>query len=128
MQASPFLKKTTFFDSCNFYNLVICLQSSYESVRSLAHELLGAYTELSRDDEANLKRIWIESVSNTNKLAIKSYEFACKMVSFISGQYPHLIPNLPSTYKLNQLNICELFLGILEERYKIFKQQFIDEG
>lgn len=31
------LEKTSFFTSSNFQNLVICLESSYESIRSMAY-------------------------------------------------------------------------------------------
>ena len=50
VEGCNFLATTSFFDSCNFYNLVNCLQSSFESVRSLTHELLKAFSNLHKED------------------------------------------------------------------------------
>lgn len=115
------LNSTNFFNTRNFDNLLCCLQSSYESVRVLSHQILQLFYDVSDTDK--LHYLWSESLINANKLTIKSYEYACRILAFISQVYPSTL-DLPKKYSLDELNICELFLQIVRERYEVFKVQF----
>ena len=43
LEPTQILKETSFYSFTHFENLISCLQSSYESVRKLAHELLNTF-------------------------------------------------------------------------------------
>ena len=101
--------------------MLCCLQSSYESVRELAHQILELFYDL--NDEKKLKALWSESLLNANKLTIKSYEYACRIMALITQVYPHVV-ELPNRYAMRELNICDLFLSIIRKRYEVFKVQF----
>jgi hypothetical protein len=90
-------------------------------VRLLSHQILELFHDL--EDKAKLKLLWEQSLINANKLPIKSYEYACRILAFISQTYPHTL-DLPQKYSIEELNICELFLSIVRQRYEIFKKQF----
>lgn len=88
-EASHILKQTKYFEHRNFENLLCCLQSSYESVRILANQILTFFYDIEAVDQ--LKWLWRESLINANKLTIKSYEYACRILAFISQTYPHIL-------------------------------------
>lgn len=48
LEPTQILKQTSFYSYTHFENLLSCLQSSYESVRKLAHELLNHFDELDK--------------------------------------------------------------------------------
>lgn len=78
-----------------------------------------------------MRKIWSNSIENINKLSIKSYEFACRMLTYISSIKTgdrNIIEDIPNKYSLNQLNVCEYLLEILRKRYEVFKNQFIDQS
>jgi hypothetical protein len=56
LEASHILTETTYFEKINFENLLCCLQSSYESVRLLAHQILRLFHDLS--DGKQLLQLW----------------------------------------------------------------------
>lgn len=87
----------------------------------LAHQILELFYDL--NDKKKLEYLWSESLINANKLTIKSYEYACRILAFISQVYPSTI-DLPKKYSIHELNICEFFLDIVKKRYEIFKTQF----
>lgn len=88
-EPTPILAETSFYDFKNFENLLACLQSSYESVRKLAHDLLNFFDQI--QNKELLLDIWQKSLQNTNKLAIRSYEYACRILTYISDVYPDIL-------------------------------------
>lgn len=93
-------------------------------MRILSHHILELFYDISAVDQ--LKQLWKESLVNANKLTIKSYEYACRILAFISQTYPDLL-QLPQRFALKELNICEMFLTIMKERYVVFKAQFASQ-
>ena len=121
LEPSHLLPELGFFSESNFINILGCLQSSYESVRLLAHQILRLFYDL--PDPQLLRKIWEESLTNANKLTIKSYENACRILALVSQTYPHLL-DLPQRFPIAELNICQFFLETIQKRYHIFKAQF----
>lgn len=65
------------------------MQSSYESIRSIAHSIIKHFDDFDEKGFESLRKIWVEAVENTNKLSIKSYEFACRILTYVSGIKVH---------------------------------------
>ena len=58
-------------------------------MRILSHQILTHFYDLQAFDQ--LRSLWGESLINANKLTIKSYEYACRILAFISQTYPHIL-------------------------------------
>lgn len=68
--------------------------------------------------------MWDQAVSNTNRLSIKSYEFACRILVFMSGlnlKERHVIEAIASKYPMVELNFCYFLMDLLKLRYATFK-------
>lgn len=52
------IKKTNFFTNTNFQNLTTCLQSSYESIRTIAHEIIKNFDNFDKYGVELLQNMW----------------------------------------------------------------------